>query len=195
MLNRQSIETQYRTGETIVFNNVQVTIVGNLGDDPESRHTPTGAAVTTFNVAVPNRKYDRDSGKWSDAGTTWYRVNAWRDLAEHCAESLTRGSRVIVVGNLAARPWEDRDGNKRESWEITADAVGPDLSFATAQVKRSRRESAPEPDDPWSGDGGSQERSRPRQEASEPGQAPAESESEPVESAGQGRKRQARRTA
>jgi single-strand DNA-binding protein len=132
-----------------VLNGTQVTIVGNLGADPEMRYTPTGNAVTALNVAVPQRKYDKTAGKWEDTGTTWYRVNCWQRLAEHVAESLTRGMRVIVVGSLSAREWKDRDDNKRETWEITADAVGPDLSYATAAVKRTVRDTAPVPDDPY----------------------------------------------
>ena len=127
----------------------QITVVGNTGADVELRYTPGGNAVASFNVAMAHRKYDKQNGKWEDAGTTWYRVIAWRDLAEHVAETLVRGTRVIVVGSLAARAWEDRDGNKRETWEITADAIGPDLTYATAVIKRAARDTAPVPDDPW----------------------------------------------
>jgi single-strand DNA-binding protein len=146
----------------------QVTVVGNIGADPEMRYTPTGNAVISFSVAMAHRKFDKETGKWADAGTTWYRVIAWRDLAEHCAETLQRGNRVIVVGSLAARPWEDRDGNKRETWEITADAIGPDLTYATAVIKRTTRETAPLPDDPWADNG------REPATAQEPGQGRAE---------------------
>ena len=81
----------------------QITIVGNIGQDVELRYTAGGNAVATFSVAMAHRKYDKASNEWKDAGTTWYRVNAWRDLAEHAAESLVRGTRVIVVGSLASR--------------------------------------------------------------------------------------------
>jgi single-strand DNA-binding protein len=132
-------------------NTTQITIVGNLGDDPELRYTPQGNAVASFSVAVAQRKYDRDANKWTDAGTTWYRVNAWRDLAEHIAESLKRGNRVIVSGTIASRAWEDKDGNKRETWEVTADSVGADLAYATVTIRRTTRETVPEPADPWAG--------------------------------------------
>jgi single-strand DNA-binding protein len=132
-------------------NTTQITIIGNLGDDPELRYTPQGHAVSQFSVAVAHRKFDRETNKWIDAGTTWYRVIAWRDLAEHIAESFKRGHRVIAVGSLASRAWEDRDGNKRETWEITADAVGADLTYATVTVRRTVRENVPVPDDPWAG--------------------------------------------
>jgi single-strand DNA-binding protein len=131
----------------------QITVVGNIGADLEMRYTPGGNAVVSFNLAFAHRRFDKQTNKWEDAGTTWYRVIAWRDLAEHCAESLARGNRVIVTGSLAARAWEDRDGNKRETWEITADAIGPDLTYATAVIKRTARDTAPLPEDPWADNG------------------------------------------
>jgi single-strand DNA-binding protein len=134
-----------------MLNTTQVTIVGNTGDAPELRYTPTGTPVASFSVAVPQRRYDREAGKWQDTGTTWYRVNAWRDLAEHVAESIGKGARVIVVGALASRDWES-NGKTGTTWEITADACGPDLTWATAAIKRTRRDGVPPPDDPWAGD-------------------------------------------
>lgn len=131
-----------------MLNTTQVTIIGNTGEAPETRYTPTGTPVASFSVAVPQRKYNRETGKWDDVGTTWYRVNCWRDLAEHVAESIGKGTRVIVVGALAARDWE-RDGKTGTTWEITADGIGPDLTWATATVKRTARDSVPPPDDPW----------------------------------------------
>lgn len=129
-----------------MYNGAIVTLVGNLGDDPEMRYTPTGKAVATFSMAVVVRRKDGDS--WSDVNTTWYRVNAWGNVGEHIAESLKRGNRVIVTGTLMARPWEDKEGNSRQSWEVTADTVGADLAYATVQIKRANRES-PIPEDPW----------------------------------------------
>jgi single-strand DNA-binding protein len=147
-----------------MINSTQITITGNMGSDAELRYTPTGTPVVTFSVAVAQRKYDKESGKWADAGTTWYRVNAWRDLAEHCAESLTRGTRVIVMGALASRDWTD--GDKRgTSWEITADAIGAELTYATATVRKTSRSAVPLPPDPWDRDG---DRSAPAETASEP---------------------------
>jgi single-strand DNA-binding protein len=156
------------------MNNTPITIIGNLGGDPEMRFTPTGQAVTAFTVAVAQRKYNRDAKEWRDTGTTWYRVISWGYLAEHCAESLTRGMRVIVTGNLAARQWENKEGEKRETWEITADGIGPDLTFATARITRATREDAPHPaDDPA--------HAQPAEPASEPGEpAPAPDATEPA---------------
>ena len=130
-----------------MINGTQVTIVGNVGADPERRSTGSGTIVTTIAVAVAERKYDRQSSKYVDAGTTWYRVNIWRDMAENACASLRKGMRVIVIGNLAAREWETQDSHGI-AWEITADAIGPDLAFASADVKRVTRTDAPPADDP-----------------------------------------------
>jgi single-strand DNA-binding protein len=132
-----------------MISSTQITIVGRLGSDPELRFTPTGLAAASLSVAVSQRKYNRDSSKWEDTGTTWYRVNLWRDMAQHAADSLKRGMSVIVIGSLAARDWES-NGKSGTAWEITADAIGPDLTFATAEVRRTTRDSVPPPDDPWS---------------------------------------------
>jgi single-strand DNA-binding protein len=116
-------------------NENQVVIVGNLTDDPELRYTPNGAAVANFRVAV-NRRYKDPDGQWKDGETSFFRVNAWRTLAENVAESLTRGSRVVVVGRLRARSWETQDGQTRSTVEIEADELGPSLRWATAKVEK-----------------------------------------------------------
>ena len=116
----------------------QVTIVGNLTDDPELRYTPNGAAVAKFRVAV-NRRYKVQSGEWKDGDTSYFTVNAWRTLAENVAESLTRGANVIVVGRLQQRSWETQEGDKRTVIEIEADEVGPSLRWATAKVEKQSR--------------------------------------------------------
>jgi single-strand DNA-binding protein len=116
----------------------QVTVVGNLTDDPELRYTPNGAAVATLRVAV-NRRIPDGSGGWKDAETSFFRVNAWRTLAENAAESLTRGSRVVVVGRLRSRSWENQEGETRSAVEIEADELGPSLRWATAKVEKQSR--------------------------------------------------------
>ena len=116
----------------------QVTIVGNLTDDPELRYTPNGAAVVKFRVAV-NRRYKDEAGNWKDGETSYFSVNAWRSLAENCAETLTRGTRVLVAGRLQMRSWETQDGDKRTVVEIEADEIGPSLRWATAKVERQGR--------------------------------------------------------
>jgi single-strand DNA-binding protein len=115
-----------------------VTIVGNLVDDPELRYTPNGAAVAKFRVAVSPRFKD-ESGQWKDGDTSYFTVNAWRALGENAAESLTRGTRVVVTGRLRQRSWENNEGEKRSTIEIEADDVGPSLKWATARVEKTNR--------------------------------------------------------
>jgi single-strand DNA-binding protein len=128
-----------------------ITIVGNLTDDPELRFTPTGAAVVKFSVAVNHQRLNRETSTWEDAGTDFYRVSAWQYLAQNIAETLTKGSRVVVLGDLRQRTWTDEKTNeKKAAWELTARAAGPDLTFATAVVtKTAKKGGATAPDDPW----------------------------------------------
>jgi single-strand DNA-binding protein len=116
----------------------QVTVVGNLTDDPELRFTPQGVAVANFRVAVSPRFKDAN-GQWKDGETSYFRINCWRQLAENVAETLTRGSRTIIVGRLKMRQWETQEGEKRSVVEIEADEVGPSLKWATAKVERTSR--------------------------------------------------------
>jgi single-strand DNA-binding protein len=117
---------------------VIVTVVGNITADPELRFTQSGAAVANFTVVKNNRTKQGD--QWVDGEPDFYRVNVWRTLAENVSESLRKGDRVIVSGKLQSRSYETREGEKRTSWEITADAVGPDLRWATAQVRKADRQ-------------------------------------------------------
>src|SRR6266540_4916113 len=114
-----------------------VTITGNLTDDPELRFTPTGAPVTNFRIAVTARV--RDGETWRDGDTSFFRVNAWRTLAEHVAESLSKGDRAIVVGRLKSRSWETAEGEPRSVVEVDADEVAPSLRFAVAKPQRPER--------------------------------------------------------
>jgi single-strand DNA-binding protein len=115
-----------------------VVLVGNLTDDPELRFTPQGAAVANFRIAV-NHRFKDQQGNWQDGETSYFRINCWRQLAENCAESLTRGSRVLVAGRLKMRQWETQEGEKRSVVEIEADEVGPSLKWATAKVEKTSR--------------------------------------------------------
>jgi single-strand DNA-binding protein len=117
-----------------------ITLVGNITDDPELRFTPNGSAVANFTVAV-NRRINRD-GQWEDRLDGFFRCNCWRDMAENVAESLQKGMRVMVVGRLQQRTWEDAEGNKRSAVEIQVDEVGPSLRWATASVQKSSRRTA-----------------------------------------------------
>lgn len=116
----------------------QVTLVGNLTRDPEMRYTPSGAAVVTFGVAVNRKWQNRQTQQWEES-TSFFNVTAWRDLAQNVAESVVKGSRVIVVGRLEQRSWEDKDGSKRSVVEVQADEVGPSLRWATADIERTER--------------------------------------------------------
>jgi single-strand DNA-binding protein len=111
-----------------------VSLVGNLTDDPEVRFTPQGTAVASFRLAVTPRV--NDGGTWKDGDTSFFRVNAWRDLAEHVTDSLSKGDRALVVGRLKTRSWETPEGERRSVVEVEAEEVGPSLKWATAQPQR-----------------------------------------------------------
>jgi single-strand DNA-binding protein len=114
-----------------------VTITGNLTSDPELKLTPNGAAVANFRVAVTSRV--RDGEGWRDGDTSFYRVTAWRDLATNLTESLGKGDRVLIVGQLRMRSWETPEGEQRSVVEVTAEEVGPSLRWATAKPERATR--------------------------------------------------------
>ena len=116
-----------------------ITIIGNLTADPELRFTPSGAAVANFTVASTPRAFDRQSNEWKDGETLFMRCSIWRDAAENVAESLSRGTRVIVSGRLKSRSYETKEGEKRTVVELEIDEVGPSLRYATAKVNRTQR--------------------------------------------------------
>jgi len=118
-----------------------VTLVGNLTDDPELRFTAQGAAVANFRIAVSKRIRDPQTNEWKDGDTSFFRVNVWRQLAENVAESLARGTRVIVTGTLKMRQWETQEGEKRSVVEVEATEVGPSLKWATAKMEKTSRQS------------------------------------------------------
>jgi single-strand DNA-binding protein len=115
-----------------------ITIIGNLTADPELRFTPSGAAVANFTVASTPRQFDKASNEWKDGETLFMRCSVWRDAAENVAESLQRGTRVLVSGRLKQRSYE-KDGAKHTVVEMEADEVGPSLKYATAKVNRTQR--------------------------------------------------------
>jgi single-strand DNA-binding protein len=131
---------------------VTLTVIGTLTGDPELRFTPAGHAVANFTIATNPRKYDRDSQEWKDGEASFWRVNVWRQQAENVAESLTKGARVSVTGVIAQRNYEV-DGQRRTSFEITADDVCPSLKWATAKITKASRAGGQVDDpahDPWS---------------------------------------------
>jgi single-strand DNA-binding protein len=124
----------------------QITIAGNLVDDPELRFTPAGQPVARFRVASTPRFRDNSTGEWKDGDSLFLTCNVWRQAAENVAESLTRGMRVIVQGRLRQRSYETKEGEKRTVYEVEVDDVGPSLRNASAKVNRVARSGA--------GDGG-----------------------------------------
>src|SRR5690554_707682 len=145
-------------GETVI------TVVGNLTADPELRFTPSGAAVASFTVASTPRTFDRQSNEWKDGETLFMRCSVWREAAENVAESLTKGTRVVVQGRLVQRSYETREGEKRTVFEMQVDEIGPSLRYATAKVNRNQRSgsnngggggnlaSSTPAEDPWAAD-------------------------------------------
>jgi single-strand DNA-binding protein len=117
----------------------QITITGNLVDDPELRFTPAGQPVARFRVASTPRFRDNATGEWKDGDSLFLTCNVWRQAAENVAESLTRGMRVIVSGRLRQRSYETKEGEKRTVYEVEVDDVGPSLRNASAKVNRASR--------------------------------------------------------
>jgi single-strand DNA-binding protein len=143
-----------------------ITVVGNLTDDPELRFTSSGAAVANFTVASTPRFFDKQTNDWKDGDALFLRCSIWRQAAENVAESLHKGTRVIVQGRLKQRSYETREGEKRTVYELDVDEVGPALRYATTKVSKVSRsgggggfggsggqggqsQSAPPADDPW----------------------------------------------
>ncbi|MGJ7439471.1 single-stranded DNA-binding protein [Aquipuribacter sp. MA13-6] len=124
-------------GETII------TLVGNLTGDPELRFTPSGSAVANFTVASTPRTLDRQSNEWKDGETLFMRCSIWREAAENVAESLTKGTRVVVTGRMKSRSFQTKEGENRTVIELEADEVGPSLRYATAKVNRTQRSGGP----------------------------------------------------
>ena len=141
-------------------NETIITLVGNLVDDPILRFAQSGAAVANFTIASTPRAFDKQSNEWKDGDTMLLNCSIWRQAAENVAESLTKGTRVIVQGRLKSRSYDDREGNKRAVFEVDVDEVGPSLARATAVVTRATGGGKPAPRqpagrppaaDPWAG--------------------------------------------
>jgi single-strand DNA-binding protein len=134
-----------------------VTLRGRLTRDPEMKFSAKGTPVAIFAVVTSKRVKDEQTGNWRDEQTTFWDVVAFGQLAENVAESLEKGTAVIVTGNAYQEEWEAKDGSKRRSLKVTADEVAPSLRFASAKVNRAERQSAPAASrsaaaDPWAGD-------------------------------------------
>ena len=126
----------------------QITIAGNLVDDPELRFTPAGQPVARFRVASTPRFRDNSTGEWKDGDSLFLTCNVWRQAAENVAESLTRGTRVIVSGRLRQRSYETKEGEKRTVYEVEVDDVGPSLRNASAKVNKVARNGSGGPGGP-----------------------------------------------
>lgn len=120
-------------------NDTVITVIGNLTADPELRFTQSGAAVASFTVASTPRTFDRQANEWKDGEALFLRCSVWRDAAENVAESLAKGTRVIVQGRLQQRSYTDRDGNQRTSIDLQVDEIGPSLRYATASPNKVQR--------------------------------------------------------
>ena len=115
-----------------------ITMVGNLTRDPELRFTPNGTPVVSFGIAVNKRFQNKDSGEWINEAD-FFNVVAWFKLAENCAESLSKGDRVLVSGRLSQESWDDKEGQKRSSIRVVANVVAPSLEFASCKIERNPR--------------------------------------------------------
>lgn len=126
-----------------------LTVVGNLTNDPELRFTPSGSAVANFTIASTPRTFDKTSNQWKDGDTLFLNASIWREAAENVAESLTKGTRVIVSGRLKSRSYETKEGEKRTVIELEVDEIGPSLKYANAKVNRTQREPKPASNGTW----------------------------------------------
>lgn len=121
-----------------------MTIIGNLTADPELRYTQSGVAVANLTIASTPRNFDRATNDWKDGDTLFIRSTVWKQFAEHVAATLTKGTRVIATGRLKQRNYETKEGEKRTSFELEIDEIGPSLRYATAQLTRSSSSSSPD---------------------------------------------------
>jgi single-strand DNA-binding protein len=134
----------------------QITVIGNLTDDPALRFLPNGTGMVKFTVASTPRVFDRAKNEWADGDPLFLTCTAWRELAEHIADSLAKGTRVVVTGRLRLSRWETDEGEKRSAYGLEVDECGPSLRFATAKVAKMTRSKgsdgfvpADAPDDAW----------------------------------------------
>ena len=149
----------------------QVTLTGNLTDDPELRFTPNGVAVAKFRLAVDQRVWDADG--WKDGESSYFRVNVWRDQAEHVSRSLHKGARCVVVGRLKSRSWETPEGQRRSAVEVDAEEVGMSMRFAPVGPPPAEASAEPPaPPEPAKAGNGSRRRRQPAKAAAGANEAP-----------------------
>jgi single-strand DNA-binding protein len=126
-------------------NETTITVIGNLTNDPELRFTPSGSAVANFTIASTPRTFDRQTNEFKDGESLFLRCSVWREAAENVAESLTKGMRVILSGDLKQRSYETKEGEKRTVIELEVQEIGPSLKYANAKVNRTQRNSGGQP--------------------------------------------------
>ncbi len=132
-----------------------ISLIGRVGTEPEMKFGQQGNAVLKFRVVTSGRR--QVEGKWEDVDTSWWSITAFKQLAENLAESLKKGDPVIVVGKIKQRTYETPAGEKHSIVEVMAEAVGPDLRWVTASVKKAERVGKQQfadakariEDDPW----------------------------------------------
>lgn len=113
-----------------------ITFIGNLTGDPELRYTKNGAPVAAVRVASTPRRYDKETGQYVDGEATFLTCNVWQKQAEHVANSLSKGDRVVVEGALHQRSWEDKDGNRRYAQEIEVHEIGASMLFNEVEIRK-----------------------------------------------------------
>jgi single-strand DNA-binding protein len=120
-------------GETVI------SVIGNLTADPEVRYTQDGTTVANFTVASTPRTFDRATNDWKDGEALYLRCSAWKELGANVANSVFKGSRVIVVGKLKQRSYTTKEGEKRTSMELEVDEIGPSLKYGTSVFTKAER--------------------------------------------------------
>jgi single-strand DNA-binding protein len=113
----------------------RTTLVGRIGREPDLRFAPNGTAVFAFSVVTSGRRKDQNSGQWEDVDTTWWDCVAFGETAEKYAEVFEKGDPVIVVGTAFNRPWEDKEGNKRQTLSFRVDNLGLDIRWSKKQFR------------------------------------------------------------
>jgi len=124
-----------------MINTNTIALTGLVATEPRSMITGAGTSITSFRLASTQRKFDKAKGEWVDDITNWYSVSTYRALATHVAGSVKRGERVVVIGRLRLRQW-DNGQKSGMSADIDADAVGHDLNVGTASFVRTVHSSA-----------------------------------------------------
>ena len=135
------------------FGETPITIIGNLTADPELKFTDSGQALAKFTVASTPRTFDREANQWKDGTSTFFRCAAWRALAEHVAESLGKGSRVVLSGRIRQHNWQNEQGENRSMLAVEVDEIGASLRFTTVSINGKRAENGDGSGDPWATDG------------------------------------------